>query len=65
MLVLGTGSGYAARALSEATAVGRAIGFDAAPGMARAASTRTDDSHDRMVERYRELGTLLTVGVVP
>ncbi len=43
VLDLGTGSGYAARALSESTPVSRAIGFDAAPEMARTASARTDD----------------------
>lgn len=43
VLDLGTGSGYAARALSEAAGAGRAIGFDAAPEMARTASARTDD----------------------
>jgi ubiquinone/menaquinone biosynthesis C-methylase UbiE len=43
VLDLGTGSGYAARALSEAADAGRAVGLDAAPAMASAASARTDD----------------------
>ena len=43
VLDLGTGSGYAARALSGVAEVGRAVGFDASPEMARTADARSDD----------------------
>jgi len=43
VLDLGTGSGYAAKALSDAAEAGQAVGVDAAPEMARTARTRTDD----------------------
>lgn len=98
MLDLGTGNGYAARALSDAVEAGRVVGVDAAPEMARnadayrsmfrtagfhvAAQSQVPDTDTEipptevfptgefearaeMVERYRELRTLLTVGVVP
>jgi ubiquinone/menaquinone biosynthesis C-methylase UbiE len=44
VLDLGTGSGYAARALSGAASAGRAVGLDAAPEMATSAASYTDDS---------------------
>jgi ubiquinone/menaquinone biosynthesis C-methylase UbiE len=43
VLDLGTGSGYAARALREAKAAGRAYGLDGAPEMTRNARSYTDD----------------------
>jgi ubiquinone/menaquinone biosynthesis C-methylase UbiE len=43
VLDLGTGSGYAARALREVHGAGRAYGLDAAPEMARNAREYTDD----------------------
>lgn len=43
VLDLGTGSGYAARALSDAADAGRAVGLDAAPEMARNADAHTED----------------------
>jgi ubiquinone/menaquinone biosynthesis C-methylase UbiE len=44
VLDLGSGSGYAARALREAGGAGRAVGLDGAPGMVENARTYTDDS---------------------
>ncbi|PSQ39178.1 SAM-dependent methyltransferase [Halobacteriales archaeon SW_12_71_31] len=44
VLDLGTGSGYAARALRAVYDAGRAYGLDGAPEMARNAATYTDDS---------------------
>ncbi|MDL5362907.1 class I SAM-dependent methyltransferase [Halalkalicoccus sp. NIPERK01] len=41
---LGTGSGYALRALREATGAGRGYGLDGSPEMARNARSYTDDS---------------------
>jgi ubiquinone/menaquinone biosynthesis C-methylase UbiE len=43
VLDLGTGSGYAARALRDVHGAGRAYGIDAAPEMARNAREYTDD----------------------
>jgi len=43
VLDLGTGSGYAARALGEIGGVGRAYGLDGAPEMVRNARSYTDD----------------------
>ena len=43
ILDLGTGSGYALRALRETTGVGPSVGLDAAPEMLRNARERTDD----------------------
>jgi ubiquinone/menaquinone biosynthesis C-methylase UbiE len=43
VLDLGTGSGYAARALREAGGAGRAYGLDASPEMAQNARSYTDD----------------------
>jgi len=43
VLDLGTGSGYAARALRDAKGAGRAYGLDGSPGMARNARGYTDD----------------------
>jgi len=43
VLDLGTGSGYAARALRQTADAGRAYGLDAAPEMARNARSYTDD----------------------
>ena len=43
ILDLGTGSGYAARALREAASTGRAYGLDGSPEMARNAAGYTDD----------------------
>ena len=43
VLDLGTGSGYAPRALRELKDAGRAYGVDAAPEMARGARSYTDD----------------------
>ena len=43
VLDLGTGSGYAARALSGAADARSAVGLDAAPEMAHTASSHTDD----------------------
>lgn len=43
VLDLGSGSGYAARALREVHGAGRAYGLDAAPEMARNAREYTDD----------------------
>jgi len=43
VLDLGTGSGYAGRALRETTDVGRVYGLDGAPEMARNARSYTDD----------------------
>jgi len=40
---LGTGSGYAPRALREASHAGRAYGIDASPAMAHNAASYTDD----------------------
>jgi ubiquinone/menaquinone biosynthesis C-methylase UbiE len=44
VLDLGTGSGYAARALREVDGAGRAYGLDGSPEMARNARSYTDDS---------------------
>jgi len=43
VLDLGTGSGYALRALREAAAIGRGYGLDASPEMLRNARSYTDD----------------------
>ncbi|WP_128477265.1 class I SAM-dependent methyltransferase [Halorussus pelagicus] len=43
VLDLGTGSGYAVRALRDTKAAGRAYGLDGSPEMARNATTYTDD----------------------
>lgn len=43
VLDLGTGSGYAVRALTETKEAGRGYGFDGSPEMARNARTYTDD----------------------
>jgi len=44
VLDLGTGSGYAARALRDADSAGRAYGLDGSPEMARNAANYTEDS---------------------
>ncbi|MFC6837044.1 class I SAM-dependent methyltransferase [Halomarina ordinaria] len=44
LLDLGTGSGYAGRALRETAGAGRVYGLDGAPEMARNARSYTDDS---------------------
>jgi ubiquinone/menaquinone biosynthesis C-methylase UbiE len=43
VLDLGTGSGYALRALREARGVGRGVGLDASPAMVRNARSYADD----------------------
>jgi len=43
ILDLGTGSGYALKALAETTGAGPSVGLDAAPEMLRNARGRTDD----------------------
>jgi SAM-dependent methyltransferase len=43
VLDLGTGSGYALRALRETADIGRGYGLDASPGMLRNARSYTDD----------------------
>jgi len=43
VLDLGTGSGYALRALRETRGIGRGVGLDGSPAMARNARSYTDD----------------------
>jgi len=49
VLDLGTGSGYALRALRETREIGAGIGLDGSLAMARNASDYTDDPHLRFV----------------